>query len=274
MSMLSRVTSPSPATPLAAAGGVPVAGLARPAPVGLSGLHARVLEQLGTALCGRALPAGSVLFIDELARRHAVSRSVIREVLRVLASMGLVTSRRRTGTVVLAPEEWNVYDPQVIRWRLASADRLGQLRSLTEVRSAVEPHAARLAAERAPLGAGSDLVGLAAKLWAAGQGGDPEEFLRLDIEFHRQVLLCSGNEMFVKLSSLVAEVLVGRQQYGLVPQRPAPQALQLHVDVASAIQRHEGGRAHDAMVSIMERAFHEMSTLWTQSVAATASSSP
>ncbi|HEX5540290.1 MAG TPA: FadR/GntR family transcriptional regulator [Micromonospora sp.] len=228
------------------------------------GLHARVLDQLGTAICAGQLAPGAVLYIDDLVDRHGVSRSVIREVLRVLSSMGLVESRRRVGTLIRPAADWNVFDPQVIRWRLASTGRIAQLRSITELRTAVEPQAAWLAATRATPEEASDLVGLAAKMWAAGEAGDETEFLRLDIEFHRQVLLSSGNEMFVKLQEIVAEVLTGRHHYHLMPQHPHEQALQLHADVAQAIQRHDGERAKQAMVLIMEQAFDEMSSIWEQ----------
>jgi DNA-binding FadR family transcriptional regulator len=223
-----------------------------------------VLEQLGTAICAGHLAPGSVLYIDDLVDEYAVSRSVVREVLRVLASMGLVESRRRVGTLIRPASDWNVFDPQVIRWRLASAGRIAQLRSITELRTAVEPQAAWLAAARAAPDDASDLVGLAAKMWAAGKAGDEPEFLRLDIEFHRRVLLHSGNEMFVKLQELVAEVLTGRHHYGLMPHYPDEQALQLHADVAQAIQRHDGERAKDAMVHIMEHAIDEMKSMWEQ----------
>lgn len=227
-----------------------------------TGLHARVLEQLGTAICDGRPSSGTVLFIDDLAETYEVSRPVIREVLRVLASMGLVESRRRVGICIRPASEWNVFDPQVIRWRLASGNRLGQLRSLTELRTAVEPQAAALAALRATPHQASDLIGLAAKLWAAGTAGDEASFLRLDIEFHAQVLACSGNEMFVKLQELVAEVLTGRTHYHLMPHYPQDEALQLHADVAQAIQRGDADRARSAMVRIMEQAMTEMRSMW------------
>ena len=174
----------------------------------------------------------------------------------------MVASRRRIGTLILPAADWNVYDPQVIRWRLASEGRLGQLRSITELRGAVEPEAARLAAERATPAEASSLVGIAAKMWAAGQGEDEDEFLALDIEFHRLVLASSGNEMFLKLHELVAEVLTGRHHYGLMPHHPHEQALQLHAEVAQAIQHHDGDRAREAMLHIMEQAMEEMKSLW------------
>jgi DNA-binding FadR family transcriptional regulator len=228
----------------------------------LTGLHARVLDLLGLAICAGDLETGAVVRIEQFQERYGVSRSVVREAIRVLASMGLVASRRRVGVQVLPAMKWNLYDPQVIRWRLASPARVAQLQSLTELRTAIEPEAARLAALRAPLAGASELMGLAGKLWAAGQANDAETFLVLDIQFHRLVLSSSGNEMFAKLNTLVEAVLTGRTQYGLMPRHPHKEALQLHVDVASAIQRGNGDEAHAAMLGIMARTFDEMSSIW------------
>ncbi|WP_051478861.1 FCD domain-containing protein [Arthrobacter sp. H5] len=235
-----------------------------PTDIVFSGLHASVVDQMGLAIGAGVWASGSIMRIEELEERYGVSRSVIREVLRVLASMGMVESRRRVGVQVLPATEWNLYDRQIIRWRLASPGRVVQLRSLTELRTAIEPQAARLAALRAPLADASELMGLAGKLWAAGQNGDTELFLKLDIQFHHLVLSSSGNEMFGKLNSLVAEVLTGRTHYGMMPEHPHEEALQLHVDVASAIQRGDPVDAHKAMLAIMERAIDEMATLWDQ----------
>jgi DNA-binding FadR family transcriptional regulator len=234
----------------------------------LSGLHAILLDILGTAICGGELEPGRVLFIDELAEQHGVSRSVVREALRVLSSMGLVESRRRVGTIIQDARGWNVYDPLVIRWRLAGAGRIAQLRSITELRSAIEPAAAALAAERARPREASDLVGLAARMWEAGQAGEMDLFLELDISFHRRVLAASRNEMFEHLHQAIAEVLTGRHAYGLMPHHPHVDALQLHADVAQAIQRGDFETARGAMVRIMDRTMAETRTLWEEQTGA------
>src|SRR5690625_2054669 len=111
-------------------------------------LHNRVLAEVGPAIAAGEYEPGAVLTLDRLAQRYGVSRTVAREAVRVLESMRLVVSRPRTGVRVRPPEEWSVYDPQLIRWRLAGADRMEQLRSLNELRAALEPGAAASAAER------------------------------------------------------------------------------------------------------------------------------
>ena len=226
-------------------------------------LHSVLVETLGSAIAEGSLPAHSILRLDELEAQHNVSRSVVREATRVLSSKGMLESRRRLGTVVQPEECWNLYDPQVIRWRLASPRRLEQLQALNELRGAIEPQAARLAAERASWDTGSSLVSHAARLWAAGQRGDQDEFLRLDIEFHAAVLQASGNLMFSQLHNLVAEVLTGRTEHGLMPHLPPHEALHLHVDVASAIQRGEAAAAHAAMSRIVEQSTEDIGDIWS-----------
>lgn len=230
----------------------------------VSGLHARVLEDLGLAICDGRLPSGSILRTEEFEERLSVSRSVIREVLRVLSAMGMVAPRRRIGVEILPPSDWNLFDPLIIRWRLATSDRLTQLRSLAELRTAVEPQAARLAAGRAAPGQTAELLRLSGGMWAAGKTGDAAEFLRLDVQFHQLLLTASGNDMFAQLHRLVAEVLVGRTHYGLVPELPHQEALQLHMDIAAAVQAGDAGAAQAAMERIVERSMEETADYWAR----------
>ena len=149
------------------------------------GLHGHVLETLGPAITAGDYPPGSVLRTDELAQRFDVSRSVMREAVRVLESMHLVESRRRVGVTVRPKAEWNVYDPQVIRWRLAGADRPRQLRSLTVLRSAIEPVAAGLAARHATAEQCAELTECALGMVATSRGHQLEGYLVHDVAFHR-----------------------------------------------------------------------------------------
>lgn len=226
------------------------------------GLRELVIDTLGREICDSSIPSGTIFATETIEDRFQVSRPVAREALRGLEALGLLMPKRRVGMTVLPLTSWNVYDLQVIRWRLAGRNRVSQLRSLTELRSAIEPNAARLAAIRSPLGQASELVGIAGHLWQAGKEGNAEEFLRVDLAFHTLVLEMSGNEMFAQLHHLVDEVLVGRTQYGLMPRFPAVEALQLHTDIAVAIQAGNADKAAASMLAIMERTLTEMGSIW------------
>lgn len=225
------------------------------------GLHSRVLESLGPAITAGEYPAGSVLRTDELAQRFEVSRSVMREAVRVLESMHLVASRRRVGVTVLPIEQWNVYDPQVIRWRLAGAERPRQLRSLTVLRSAIEPVAAGLAARHATAAQCVELTECALGMVAHSRGHQLEAYLRHDVAFHRVILNASGNEMFARLGDVVAEVLTGRTAHQVMFEDPDPPAVSLHVKVAEAVREGDAARAEALTREIALGALDELDIL-------------
>lgn len=228
---------------------------------GGQGLHAQLLARLGPAITAGDLAAGTVLRADELAERYDVSRTVVREAVRVLESMRLVESRRRVGATVRPIEEWNVYDPQVITWRLAGSDRARQLRSLTVLRSAVEPVAARLAAERATAAQCAELTEHALGMVATSRGQQLEAYLVHDMAFHRVILRASGNEMFAQLGDVVAAVLTGRTAHQVMFTDPDPAAVTLHVQVAEAVRAHDSERAEALTREITVGALAELDVL-------------
>ncbi|MCK2220300.1 FCD domain-containing protein [Actinomadura sp. ATCC 31491] len=226
----------------------------------MRGLHGSVLDELGLLITSAAVPPGHVLRIEELEARFRVSRTVVREAVRVLESMGLVRSRRRVGVIVAPREAWHVFDPRVIRWRLDGEGRLAQLRSLSELRRGVEPAAAALAAARATPAQCGELAGAVMRMAAHGRAGDLESYLAADVGFHRTLLEASGNEMMAALAGVVAEVLRGRTRHHLMPDRPDPAAIRLHAEVAEAVQGGDGPAAERAMRAIVDEAAHAMLT--------------
>ena len=113
------------------------------------GLHGRVVDELGRLIVGGRWTAESPLpNEDELAAEFGVSRTVVRESIKVLQAKGLVEVRPRTGTRVRARRAWHLLDADVVRWQFADMERGEDLRELHEVRSTIEATAARLAAGR------------------------------------------------------------------------------------------------------------------------------
>ncbi|MGM7424783.1 FadR/GntR family transcriptional regulator [Cellulosimicrobium sp. CpK407] len=214
-------------------------------------LHTTVLDALGRRITSGDVPAGSPLTLESIGSEFGVSRTVAREVMRLLEGLGLVRSKRRVGLVVLGVEEWNVLDPRVIRWRLEGPGRDSQLRTLTELRHAVEPLAAAGAAVHATDDERAELVAAATRMRMLGEAGDLEEFLALDVRFHELLLRSSGNEMFGALAGVVAAVLSGRTHLGLMPASPVPEALDQHEAVARAVADGDPRAAEAAMAAIV-----------------------
>lgn len=217
-------------------------------------LHGNLVDALGTAIVSGEYLPGQVLTLEGVSAQHGVSRSVAREAIRVLESMGMVASRRRVGITIQPSQSWNVFDPTLIRWRLESGDRAAQLISLSELRRGFEPAAAALAARRADPHQCRIMAAAVSDMVMHGRSGDLEAYLLADKIFHQTLLEASGNEMFRALNGVVAEVLSGRTHHGMMPATPNPAAIDLHDEVARAIRMRDEAAAERAMRAIIDEA--------------------
>jgi len=212
----------------------------------------RVLDELGSAVVTGAHPAWERRSIDQLVERTGASRSIVREAVRVLVGLGLLTARRRVGVVAVPIGMWDVTDPRVVGWRLAGPDRDVVLAELRALRRAIEPAAAAAAAERASDASCQDrleaLLAAADRLAAATGPDDAAAFLQADRELHRGILAMSGNALFRHLGGVVDRALDERAGIG-----PDLHDVGLHVEVARAIADGDASAASAAMREIIDR---------------------
>ncbi|MGO4595252.1 FadR/GntR family transcriptional regulator [Leifsonia sp. 2TAF2] len=221
--------------------------MTQPAP---GSLHEQAIASLGARIVSGDIPVGTVLTPEGL----GISRTVLRECIRVLESLGLVQARRRRGTVVMPAGQWQALDPRILGWRLAGPDRLDALGDLSELRLAVEPVAARLASSRATPDQCGALTAAIVGMSATQRSADRDEYLAHDRDFHRILLEASGNPVFAALNSAVAEALNGRTAHALMPHNANPEAIRLHEEVAAAVRRGDAAAAEDGMRAIVEEA--------------------
>lgn len=208
-------------------------------------MHGDVLNELGRRIAAGDPRPGTVLKLAELEKDHSASRTVIREAIRVLENIGMVASRRRVGITVQPREHWDALDPYLIQWSLTGPLRQQQLESLMELRVAVEPMAAYLAAERATAAQRAEILRLADRLNDLGEHGlgQSPEYLDADLAFHALLLTSSGNPLLAALETPIREVLAGRTNLGLHPRVPAPGTLEEHLVIARSIASGDGGVA-------------------------------
>ena len=212
-------------------------------------LLSSILDTLGEEIVSGSQPEGHTFTLHDLSERFGISRTVAREAMRALEQLGLVSSSRRVGLKVLPQSEWNVFDHAIISWRLHTEEqRPAQLASLRELRDAIEPTAARLAAVNATKEQGRRLCELADQIVElAGQdAGNSDAFQEADLEFHALMLEASGNEMFVALTPPIMDIMSGRALYGIMPDDPHVDTMQIHVDLAQAIASGNADAAEDA----------------------------
>ncbi len=141
----------------------------------------------------------------EIAKAYGVSRSVTREAVKMLTAKGLVSARPRQGTLVQPTASWNLFDTDVLRWILERKFSVELLRQFNQLRIAIEPEAAALAARFHSEG---DLIAIRAglqRMEAAERGnGDP---LNADIAFHVAILQSSQNPFYAQFQAVVSTAL-------------------------------------------------------------------
>ena len=95
-------------------------------------LPRQLVLELGGKIIGGEIPPGTILTSDTLEAQFGVSRTVVREALKVLHDKGLTRARTKTGTIVLERQEWNLLDPDVIAWLRTSGLAPELLKDLEE----------------------------------------------------------------------------------------------------------------------------------------------
>jgi DNA-binding FadR family transcriptional regulator len=166
----------------------------------------RLTRVLGTEIVSGIHRPGDPFPIEHaLSQTHDLSRSVVREAIKILAAKRLIVSRPKIGIRVRPRADWNMFDPDVLEWIGGMELDDVFLLELLQMRCAVEPEAAALAA-LTPDSPGVAALGTAFDRMVAASNGldDP---LESDVAFHRALLDASGNRMFAQLGNLVSAVL-------------------------------------------------------------------
>lgn len=218
---------------------------------GSRNLTTSVVEQLGIAIVTGHYEAGVKFPTEaELCTQFGVSRSVLREAVKMLTAKGLLSARPRQGTRIEPEDNWNVLDPDVLRWLLERQFSYDFLLQFNEVRLAIEPTAAAIAASRATK---EDLAPVHAAIDHMKEvDARHEDPLTADIEFHVSVLRASGNRFFIELEGLIEAAL--RTSIRVTHQLKAASNVADHKRVLDAIESRNPSKAKAAMESIITEA--------------------
>ncbi|MFM7347895.1 MAG: FadR/GntR family transcriptional regulator [Erythrobacter sp.] len=185
----------------------------------------------------------------DLARQYQVSRSVTREAVKMLTAKGLLVARPRKGTSVQPPRAWNLFDPDVLRWMLERKFSLDLLRQFTELRIAIEPAAAGIAAEAADAGGIAGIEAGYQRMVAAEAGADDP--LEADIAFHIAILEASANPFYGQFRDVVTTALRTSIRFtNRFKGRTA--SLPQHRAVLDAIAARDPGAARAAMLVLID----------------------
>ncbi|NUP84059.1 MAG: FadR family transcriptional regulator [Nonomuraea sp.] len=222
-------------------------------------MHGRVVDGVGVRIVRGEHVPGEILDMDALAVEFDVSRTAIREGLKVLAGKGLIDARPKRGTFVRERDAWNLIDPDVLRWQFESLADPGILDKLAEIRVMIEPAAAALAARRRTE---EDLTELDAAL-AVMERADvtTEAIVDADLRFHRALIAATHNELVEQLALVIEIGLRARDRYVHGHRVSIKRGYDWHRDVAKAVRDRDPEGARNRMLSLLHDAARDVRSL-------------
>ena len=230
-------------------------GLHRASSSGFASGHDEIAAALGSEILSGARPPGSRMpSAGELYERFGVSRVLMREVVKTLAAKGMVASKSRVGTLVLQSTHWNMFDADVLRWRVNLGLDEGFRQHLVQIRRAVEPAAAALAASNR---SDDQIADLRAALDAMTEAnGDRRRFAEADLDFHIAVSAASGNPLFRSIAGVI-ETALGASFTLSSPVDPTgvSEIVSRHTAIVDAIEAGDRERAAEAMIHVIDAGF-------------------
>lgn len=174
--------------------------------LGFGNITVALVNRLGREIVTGRFGVGHILPIeDALSSEHQISRTAVREAIKMLTAKGLVGSRPRRGTEVRPVSDWNLLDPDVLRWLRESPPDRKIVIELLELRLGFEPEAAALAARRADPAQLARIKEAYAYMRESGEGRfDPVE---ADCRFHEAIIAATSNRFYQPLGALVRTAL-------------------------------------------------------------------
>jgi DNA-binding FadR family transcriptional regulator len=213
--------------------------------------HAEVARSLGIdIITGRYGEGARIPGDAELMATFGVSRTVLRESVKTLVAKGLLTTKAGVGTVVRGRSAWNMFDVDVLAWHLDAGIDHRFLSDLTEIRLAVEPQAAALAASRRT---GADIAELRRSMELMhNEPPDSTAFADADLALHIAVANASGNP-FMRSIGAVIEAALRASFIRSAPVEPEDRAtvLQWHQRIVDAIVDQDAEAATAAMTAVI-----------------------
>ncbi len=222
--------------------------------------QAQIVAELGTMILRGDYPVGTNLPNEaELTERFSVSRTVIREVMKTLAAKGLVVAKTKIGTRVADRMIWNMFDVDVLAWRVEAGMDRSFLKSLFEVRLAVEPASAALAAIHRTADDIEIMRGHVEEMAASGH--TKASFADADLKLHLAIANASGNPFMRSIGAIIEAALgaafaLSSPVEDLARHRRSARE---HGAIVDAIEARDPGKASEAMLKVIEEGMRNRS---------------
>jgi DNA-binding FadR family transcriptional regulator len=208
-----------------------------------SSVHASLANEIGLRIVRGDYPPGTILPNEaKWSETFEVSRSAVREAIKMLMAKSLLSSRPKVGSWVEPRDRWNLLDRDVLGWYAMAPDRESFLRTVQEFRHIIEPEATALAAERRTE---EQMAEISAACRDMGEANTLASRTQADTRFHLAILRESGNELLVPLGVLIESALNNLFVFVTRELNDVREAQKLHeaIEKCVRLKRPEAARA-------------------------------
>ncbi|MFD7657485.1 FadR/GntR family transcriptional regulator [Actinosynnema sp. NPDC059797] len=189
-----------------------------------------------------------------LGQAFSVSRTVIREAVKILQEKGLVQVRQGAGTTVTPPSMWNMLDELVLAATIAEDETLAILDDLVVTRRLLESDMAQVAARTADRDTTDRLRALVDRMDQLVD--DPVAYREQDRAFHDEVMRASGNRIARGVvRSLESQVVNTARYMGRSERALCVASNQGHRRICERIAAHDPEGAAEAMFTHITEAW-------------------
>jgi DNA-binding FadR family transcriptional regulator len=214
--------------------------------------HRDVMRILIADIVSGVRPAGDMLPREvDLAAEFDVSRGVARETIRAMEERGLIAVKHGKGATVNEPEDWDVFDPDVLAATLDSERGSEVLAEYLECRRILEVEAAGMAAQRATKRDIDHLTKALRRMEETAARPESqaaeERFHEADIAFHQTLIGATGNRALGGLVERIHSALLLARFPLARPQYRQERALPEHRRILAAVTAKDPDEARAAM---------------------------
>lgn len=222
------------------------------------GLNGHVVQTIGRRIASGFYEQGGTLNLDAIGQELDVSRTVVREALKVLTAKGMVDARPKRGTFVRPRHEWSLLDPDLLRWQFDGRRDATFFAKLTEFRAIVEPAGARIATFRRTEDDLLELEAALAEMHAASR--DVNALTAADVRFHCALLAAAHNEFLDQMQVVIETGLYARDAL-VYDAEDWSDPVPVHAAVLEAVRVRDADGAEAAVLSLLDLSVQDLERL-------------
>lgn len=224
-------------------------------------LHVQVAREIARGILSGDMPQGSIIPGEmALCEQFGISRTALREAVKLLTSKGLLESRPKIGTRVVDRAYWNFLDSQLIEWMDGLGDVDHFCFQFLGLRRAVEPEACALAAKHASVEQRIELSEIFQQMVEISEAEvfDQKRWTDVDTEFHSLIFNATGNDFYLPFGNILTTMFVN---FIVHSSEEGSTCIEQHRQIYEAIMAGNSEKARQSSLDHLQDANHRLSTV-------------